>query len=54
MGGGGGGGSPLQCLLGNYGDNSAVSGEAGGPREDEVRPEEPERKRRRDWGGGSR
>lgn len=42
-----GGGSPLQCLLGNCGDNSAVNGEAGSPQEDEVRPEEPERKRRR-------
>lgn len=32
-------GRSLQCLLGNYGNNSAVRGEARGPRDDEVGPE---------------
>lgn len=32
-------GRSLQCLLGNYGNNSTVGGEARGPRDDEVRPE---------------
>lgn len=47
-------GRSLQCLLGNYGNNSAVRGEAIGPRDDEVRPESLRREEWWQWkqGGG--